>query len=596
MARARKAVVDDDAVEAEAIKAYYRDRLTSPAQMPAFKWEPNRIGKSWQVDEDGYWLLPKHTLGWEMLAWTGMYLQNEDLQPLTWTDEQARFLLWWYAVDDTGRFLYMSGVLQRLKGWGKDPVGAGIGTFEMLGPCMFSHFDANGEVVGKPHPTPLVVVAAVSYEQTKNTMSLLPTYVTKRCVQKYGLQMGKTEATAYAASGIRTFKAVTSSPATLQGNRATFTLLNETHEWVSSNDGEAMHRVLRNNATKSKGGFARTLSITNAYFPGENSVGERERETYDKFVAGEAPDIGQYYDSIEAHPDAPLTPDAAPEIVKSVRGDSTWLDVQTIVKRLQDRSESVEQLRRFWYNQIVAAEDAWVTHQQVEKAFQNGKGLQLEEGDHVVLFGDGSKSDDASALVAVRVSDGLAELLHVDQPKKGELVSRPAYDKAVADAFEKFKVIGFWFDPSHAKDNYAAGEDDSYWRPLCDEWMVRYGQQLKLWAVNAGPQRHAILFDMAKPSNMEVFVKGAMQTAEDFEGGTVLLAGSKVLANHLNNARRLPSRWGVTVRKDGRESKRKIDAAVCLIGARAMWRKRQLSDVGTSKGTPGKGRGFVFGW
>lgn len=30
-------------------------------------------------------------------------------------------MLWWYAVDDTGRFIYRKGVLQRLKGWGKDP-------------------------------------------------------------------------------------------------------------------------------------------------------------------------------------------------------------------------------------------------------------------------------------------------------------------------------------------------------------------------------------------------------------------------------------------------------------------------------------------
>jgi hypothetical protein len=34
------------------------------------------------------------------------------------TLEQLRFVLWWYAVDESGEFVYRTGVLQRLKGWG----------------------------------------------------------------------------------------------------------------------------------------------------------------------------------------------------------------------------------------------------------------------------------------------------------------------------------------------------------------------------------------------------------------------------------------------------------------------------------------------
>ena len=29
-----------------------------------------------------------------------------------------RLLLWWYAVDGTGRFTYRKGIVQRMKGWG----------------------------------------------------------------------------------------------------------------------------------------------------------------------------------------------------------------------------------------------------------------------------------------------------------------------------------------------------------------------------------------------------------------------------------------------------------------------------------------------
>jgi hypothetical protein len=76
-------------------------------------------------------------------------------------------------------------------------------------------------------------------------------------------------------------QAVTSSPTTLEGARASFVLLNETHHWAANNDGHDMADVIERNATKSPGGTARTVRITNAYEPGEDSVAERDREAYE---------------------------------------------------------------------------------------------------------------------------------------------------------------------------------------------------------------------------------------------------------------------------------------------------------------------------
>jgi hypothetical protein len=55
------------------------------------------------------------------------------------------------------------------------------------------------------------------------------------------------------------------------------------------------------------------------------------------------------------------------------------------------------------------------------------------------------------------------------------------------------------------------------------------------------------------------------------------------------NARRAPNRYGVSLRKDNRESAKKIDLAVCAAGARMLWRLVVLSRVSKS-GLPGKGR------
>lgn len=80
-------------------------------------WNHQVHGNTWRVSEGGTWYLPEKTLGWQILGWCSSYLRNEDGESWSFTLEQARFILWWYAVDDRGRFVYRTGVLQRLKGW-----------------------------------------------------------------------------------------------------------------------------------------------------------------------------------------------------------------------------------------------------------------------------------------------------------------------------------------------------------------------------------------------------------------------------------------------------------------------------------------------
>ena len=71
------------------------------------------MGPVWATDKDGHFLLPEHTLGWQIVEWVIDYLNL----PGDLTLEQVRFILWWYAVDEQGQFVYRNGVLQRLKGW-----------------------------------------------------------------------------------------------------------------------------------------------------------------------------------------------------------------------------------------------------------------------------------------------------------------------------------------------------------------------------------------------------------------------------------------------------------------------------------------------
>lgn len=594
MAVARATVIRDERAELDEIEQWYRHELAQPMTWPSLRYKPVRIGPTWQTEMVAgreHWVLPERSLGWTMLAWCGRWLQVTRGEPWRFTPEQARFNLWWYALDESGRWLYRDGVLQRLKGWGKDPLGATVCLFELLGDCRFYDWDGD-RPIGQDHPDAWVQTAAVSLEQTKNTMRLLPGMLTAEARERYQIQLGKEQV--YALGGTRFMQAVTSSPATLEGARATFVLMNETHHWLANNSGHDMTDVIERNATKSAGATARTLRITNAYEPGEDSVAERDREAYEAALGHRRTKAGStrlLYDSLEAPPEAPLTPEAAPEVTLGTRGDSVWLDVDGIVDSILDIRNPPSRSRRFWFNQITAAEDAWMSPQEWDAIA--APDAVVDPGEPIVAFFDGSKSDDATALVGCRVSDGLVFLIDSWTPDPRDparvIVPRGEVDRAVADMFDSFAVKAFFGDPSDVRDE----EGERFWEPLLDDWHGRYARQLELWAVRSGERTHAISWDMRSAERQAAFTDAAMRFVTEVQDARFAHDGNQLLRRHVLNARRRPNKWGVTLGKEHRESARKVDAAVCAVGARMLRRlylnkePTQTTRTGRAWGVPG---------
>lgn len=65
--------------------------------------------------------VPEYSLGWGILAWAEKYIVQPDGPnagtPWTFTDEQIRFVVWLYAIDGDGKFVYRGATLRRSKGW-----------------------------------------------------------------------------------------------------------------------------------------------------------------------------------------------------------------------------------------------------------------------------------------------------------------------------------------------------------------------------------------------------------------------------------------------------------------------------------------------
>lgn len=590
------AFIQDFAADYRAIEQEYRDLLDRSTPPTDLAWEPVRIGPTWQ--HDGGWLLPEATLGWGFLSWTTRHLTGKAGKPWWWTAEQTRFLLWYYAVDSAGEFLYHSAALQRLKGWGKDPTAAGISVGSLHGPVMFDRWEGD-RPIGRDDPEAWTQIAAVSLDQTKNTFKLFPALIPQETRDRYGIQVGKFNV--WSDGDRRQIEGVTSNPDSIEGGRPHQIIRAETQNWLATNGGHEMVGAMEGNAAKAEVGTpARILDIFNAYRPGRDSTAERAREAWESTQGDDATHVeyGVMWDSLEAPPNAPLTKEAAPEVVRCIAGDATWLDTRPngrIVKSILNPDNAPSESRRKWYNQIVGTEDAWAQPSWVDLPANRRREDALEPGDRIALFGDGSKSGDDTGLVAIRLEDGLAQVLHHQHPGRDAnghpiLVDRSELDADVTLAFDTYKVVAFYFDPSHAKADDAI-EDDRFWWPLVDRWHERYKNRLdkRYWPVKSGPKAHSVAFDMSGSAAQQLFQPAVSQVADDLKDGQAPYRDSAVLRRHMKNARRREGRFGITIGKESRSSTRKVDLAVCFVGARMLYRLVRLNQK-----TGGKGRVIVF--
>ncbi|MEZ5380154.1 MAG: hypothetical protein R2754_00005, partial [Microthrixaceae bacterium] len=175
-----------------------------------------------------------------------------------------------------------------------------------------------------------------------------------------------------------------------------------------------------------------------------------------------------------------------------------------------------------------------------------------------------------------------------------------AVDERVRHLMDTWNIVAFWGDPSHAKDD----DSTSFWDNTIDGWHQDYGSRMRIWATEQGAQRHSILWDMASPKRTEQFThaaerfeadmttSGKLAEAGDLDGRTVTHDNHPALRAHLKNAKRYPNRYGVSVWKGHRESVRKIDLAVCAIGARML--RRVVLNSAASKKKSGKRAGKAW--
>ena len=528
--------------------------------------------------------VPPLTLGWEVVKWATTYLRHPNGpragQRWRFVDSQVRFLLHWYAVNEDGTWTYRHGVRRLAKGSGKSPFAAVIALAELCAPVRLHDFDpkAPGGCIGRQTPMALVQLAAVSEAQTTNTMRHVRAMATKgsRVVRDFGLDPGKT---IYYRPDGGMLQVITSAAESAEGAEPTFLVADETEHWTPSNGGVEFAQTLDRNLRKSG---SRMLETANAWEPGIGSVAET---AWDAFVAqeeGRTRGTSQIlYDARVAPPDTNLAdPDSLTGALQFVYDDAFWVPLHEIREAIWDPRTPPDLSRRFYLNQPTATTDAWVTPQEWSALARPD--LTVAPGEDIVAFFDGSKSGDATALVGCRVSDGHLFLIGAWEPgPEREHIPVLEVDATVARMFDTYNVVGFFAD---------VREWESFAKV---SWPEQHAEHLQVWAeapTTKDPQ--PIAWDMR--NHVMEFTKAAELMHAEVVEAAFTHDGNPLLTRHVLNARRRTNRWGVSIGKESPGSPRKIDAAVCAIGARML---RRLAVAHQNKHKPARTRtGKVAGF
>jgi len=415
--------------------------------------------------------------------------------------------------------------------------------------------------VGRPWASlgfkPKVQIVAVSEDQTANTWEPCLDMARRGPVaDNYDIDPMET----FIAVPRGIIEPVTSSGTSREGFRPVFSALDQTESWTPSNGGTKLASTIRRNLGKVNGCSVET---PNAFEPGMNSVAEKSFAAYGLQQEGRTRlDKGLLFD----HREAPAETDPADE--DSLRaglayayGDSAdvhggWVNLDRLVAEYWDPDTDPQEARRYYLNQITHASDAFLTHP--EWAGCARPETVVADRDVVTLGFDGSRGrakgkPDATALIGCRVEDGHLFEIGVWEAPDGPGQEKwtpplPEIEAAVADAFRRYKVVGFYADPSRD------------WRSHINAWEARFGGKVKVKASANHP------FEWWMTGGRSHLNQRAL---EAFEGavrnGDISHDGSYRLTSHMLNARRRIRHAKLALGKEHDYSPNKIDAAVAAV-------------------------------
>lgn len=320
--------------------------------------------------------------------------------------------------------------------------------------------------------------------------------------------------------------------------------------------------VTRNLVKRKQTGETWFIETTTMFAPGEDSVAEITFREAEALLTGKKV-RGRHrllYDHRWGVCEDLTDSDALAAAIEEAFGEAmSWNSLEAVLDEFYSLRADPSDSRRYFLNAETSSTDNWLAAEEWDALAAPEKSLKAK--DVVTLGFDGSKSDDSTALVACRVSDGHLELLDIWEAPEGKLkddwrVDEVAVDAAVVAAMRKFKVVGFFCDPPH-------------WQDMINSWNAEFGGKMKVKATYRRPLEWWTNRPTAMVSALERFrlaVKGKQvsYTPSDDRVGDER-DRAMILRRHALNAKRMPTRSGLQIRKEYPKSPRKIDALMAAV-------------------------------
>jgi hypothetical protein len=536
-------------------------------------------------------LAPNHdinrSLGWLATSWIEFFVRHGpgDVQGerVVHGEEYTEFIVNCYAVGEHARnnhLLYDSAFLSRPKGCDKSGMAGRLVLFEAFGPARFAGWAQGGEIyrdpfgfgfeyvyqegepMGRPVVAPFIRILATEENQTGNTFRTVYYNLTDRDCPLYhwpGVDAAKREI--FLADGGE-IRSSTASAASKDGGLETFSVMDETHLYVTEELREMKEVVAANMWKRKRGAGTWYFETTTMFEPGEMSAAEATYEEAAALAEGRKKRGTHrlYFDHRWGDVPDLTDEDALRQGLREAYGDAlAWMDEDSLVDQVYDTRTSENRVRRYMLNAKTSAKDAWLKEHEWRACRNPAKELKL--GDTVTLGFDGSWNDDATALVACRVEDGHLELIGCwERPEgpEGEdwAVPRDEVDAAVATAMAEYDVVGMYADPPH-------------WTDWLDAWHQQWAHEMKVaasqkrpfeWFTNQ-PRQMVEALDRFHTAVLERRL--SYTPADDRVGRKAEL--TLTLQRHALNARRHPTRAGMQIRKEYPKSPKKIDAVMAAV-------------------------------
>jgi hypothetical protein len=186
--------------------------------------------------------------------------------------------------------------------------------------------------------------------------------------------------------------------------------------------------------------------------------------------------------------------------------------------------------------------------------------FRIDDGDDIAMGFDGSRVEDATALIGCHIETGFVFSLGIWETRGRRYIPADEVDAAIQLAKAKWHICGFFADVKEWEESTKI------------KWRQWFEDIVDVWAVPGGRDPQPVAWDMR--GHVGEFTAAAEMVLSEIDADPPGFThdGDATLGRHVANARRAPNRWGISVSKESPKSHSKIDGDVAMIIARHVRR------------------------